>query len=253
MSLMQANRRARRLDLTKALGRARARLRRAENEVQDLESELEHMRVEDDLEAIRSWRGRPDWHFLLDNDRTTPVYMLRQHFLERMSLDSGMSWADTNAPAVGLRMGAGTPENPAEQQIEHVERSLEIIVPWLIPRGGAVWINVYATDLTDRALSLVMAPDRTDVRLETMVLGRIIEEDRVVFSSLREALVHVQLEFPMHDHDPIADWRRPEDAPGGTGDALRAALEAFVEGCRIAGAPLPDGMAGEHIRSTETP
>jgi len=230
-------RETRRSDLRRRLRNAAARKLRAEAEIEDVEGELAWMDEQEDLDLFRSWRGKPDWDALLKGKGTTCRYMLANYFAEWMGLRLLGLRTDTDQQAIGLSVPTSEDSALAGEVVERRRRAIEAIAPFIIPARttSTIRFNVYGTNVDGFALELRLSRDLSDISLVKMQWGGVVEA--TPFATIGEALIHIQTTYPAGD---VADEVGPqaEDAPGQTGDALRAALAAFLDGCRSAGMPL---------------
>jgi hypothetical protein len=237
------SRETRRADLQRELRNAKARLARAERVIGNIKDELASMDGEDALDLIRSWRGVPDWSALLEAERGMHRYMLANFLLQRMGLSNSGIWSDTKQIAVSV--GVPTSADPvlANAAVARRRAALETVVPFILPthNTSACRFHVLGRGIEDFALILRLSPDLASVSLARLVFRSVEEE--IQFATLGEALIHIQAEYPCYD---VADeWRpNPDHAPGETGEALRRALTAFIEGCRSAGMPIEAAEVG---------
>lgn len=224
-----------RADLKRKLKNAKARLSRAEADVDSLEDELSWLDEQDALDLIRSWRGVPDWSVLLEAERGMSLYKLMDFMLDRLGFRSSGMWGDTKQ--VTLHFGIAAKDDPTEAAayVARIRRTIEQIAPFVLPHGdGLLWFGINGADTDNCALELRMSPDLKSVKIVRLHYGEIDEEQ--VFSGLGEALFHLQ---DKHPSDDAFEWHQdPADAPGGTGEYLRLALSAFFDGCRSAGIPI---------------
>lgn len=234
----QGSRERRRRELERRLKNARARLNRAERDVEALEGELSELNEQDSLDLIRSWGGVPDWSVLLQPNRGMCLYMLAGFLLERIGLREPMGVsAATNQFGVTIGVAAKKDPGAAADYVNRIRQSIEMLVPFIRPHeDGLLRFQVAGANIEDCALELRVSPDLATAKLVCLVFGRVVEE--IAFDGgLGEALFYIQEMHP--GYDVFEDPRDPATAPGDSGEALRAAIEAFVEGARQAGRPVP--------------
>jgi hypothetical protein len=174
------------------------------------------------------------------------MYMLSVFMLQRMGLDTGMTNPTIQQNVVSFRVPTSADPDRASAAVARRRRALEAILPSIRTNDkGQVEFSVFGEGVDAFALSLCMTATGEAIELVRMEYGR--EVDRVPFDDLGEALTHIQLEYPGPDVDE--EWvPDPAGAPGSTGEAQRRAIEAFVEGCRVAGKPIPDCSQDNALR-----
>lgn len=231
-----------RKDVERRLRNARVRLKRAKSDVEDLEGQLAVLDEEDALDLIKSWRGVPDWSALLRSETAIHLYMLKSFFLEKMGLSHRGKWTDIDQTVVSV--GVADPKEPeaAVSYVSRIAAAIETVLPhFVIHDDGLAWFNVHGRGIEGFALELRVAPDLSVVKILRLVYQRVKEE--MVFDGLNDALFHLQGKHPASD--AFEDPSDPAHAPGQSGQALREALSAFLEGCRSAGAPVD--LAGADV------
>jgi hypothetical protein len=225
-------------DLRRRLRNAKERERRAKAEIDEIESELTWMAEQEMLDLIKSWRGVPDWSTLLISEQGMALYGLANFMLGRMGLWTSNMWSDTKQIGIAISVAAKEDAGEAVTQVANVREAIEKISPHVLPHDddGRLWFIVNGESIENCAVELRVSPDLSDIHLVTLHFGQIIED--LPFSVLGEALYHIQTEYP--GMDMFEDQTDPSHAPGYSGEMLRLALTAFIEGCRSAGLPIDD-------------
>jgi hypothetical protein len=219
------------------LRNAKSKLARAEREVEFVEGEIYALDEEENLATIRSWRGKPDWPAIMRSGVMTSTWMLRKAFLERMGFRIGNDWSDVDQCVVHVQVPAGTDPASSAAHVDRVRNSIEMLLPALVPHAdGLVWFGISGENIENCAMELKVSRDLTQVQVVTMRHQRAVEV--VECAGLGDALYHIQSRYPTEDEESyVTD---PATAPGDTGEALRRAVTAYVEGCRIAGMPIQE-------------
>lgn len=231
-------RETRRTELNRRLRNAKARLARAESEIADIQGELDSLQELEALDLLRSWRGIVDWPALMRRHLPTSIYMLRGHLLDRMGLRSGFDWADIDEPMLSISVPAASDAGEATRHVERVRGAVEFMLPFMKPHNdGRVWFTVIGEGLENYGIELRMTPDQSTVSLTRAMMGRVHSEE--ICDGLGDALVRIQSTWP-GDPEISEGPVDPNAMPGETGQALRQAMRAFVEGCRGAGVPVSD-------------
>ncbi|MAD35254.1 MAG: hypothetical protein CMO30_08910 [Tistrella sp.] len=231
---MDATKRA---DLKRRLKNAKARLARAEADVRDLEGELEGLDHQETLATIQGWRGVPNWSLLLDSEWGGMArHMLCGFMLDRMGLCHGGSWSDTMQDVIAIGVYADSDPARAAEYVARLRASIEAVAPFVLPHeDGMLWFAIDGEGMDGFALTMRTSPDLGIVRIDQMRHGHVDGSEHL--ATLGEALFHLQVAHPI-GWNRFEDHRHPNEAPGESGDALREALIAFMEGCRTAGTPI---------------
>jgi hypothetical protein len=183
----------------------------------------------------------PEWRVLLVAEQGMALYGLMNFMLGRMGLWNSGMWSDTKQVTVTITVAPKDDLNDAVAQVAKIRESIEKIAPFVVPHeDGRLWFTVHGDNIENCGVELRMLPDLSDVHLVTLHYGEIIEDLR--FEVIAEALYHIQSEYPGQDW--FEDRADPADAPGYSGEMLRMALTAFIEGCRSAGLPIEENIFG---------
>lgn len=240
MAQLDVLRESKRSELKRKLRNAKARLVRAEAAIDDIESELSWLEHDDTLDIIRSWRGAPNWSLLLNTTWGGMLrYMLCDFFLERMGFGHCGTWSDTGQDVITI--GVHNPLDPttASSYVSRLRKSIEAIAGFVQPHeDGNLWFSIDGDNIEGFALTLRVSPDLLAVKIDRMHYGDV--EDTEHFATLGEALFDLQQNYPV-SRSRFDDYRHPTDAPGDSGEALREALTAFLDGCRRENVP-PDWL-----------
>ncbi len=228
-----------RATLNRKLKQAERRRVAAEKAVADLSEKLDELNELDTLEVIRSWRGKPDWEYLLVGKRSTSSYALCDFMLERLGLRVGMGIrCDTGQRELCIAIADKGDAQLNSEHISQVRQGMAAIAPHIIPADdGLVPFSIRGENIEDCAKSMLVSPSlEGPTHIVTMHFGHELHRD--VYSSLGEALLYVQVNHPA-GYDVFEDMSRVEDHPGYTGYYLAEAVKAYLDGCRSAGIPLP--------------
>jgi hypothetical protein len=239
-------------DLERRLTNVRRRQRRAEKDANDIEAELDALRLEQDCETVRSWRGVPDWTELLKGNNGMVFFQLGSLLLERIGLSDAGVHAETGQRVISKIIFTHTDPEIAEKLACKAKTALESIPLEVQPsRDGMICVRVHNCDAY--SVSLLLSPDRSKIYLAWSSWGT--ETERETFATLGEAIIYAQENFAdQADDDCLEDYVTDIDAYAPdtySGYWMRRGVEALIEGCRTAGAPLPDGawepaaLAGE--------